>query len=108
MVLRTLLLLLVGLMMTAMTAAQIPRPHQSSPRPDEQMPLPTPQLSQEETRKANYEKSLKDVRELTKLAEDLKTDLEKSDGFTLSLTSVKKAEQIEKLAKQIRSTIKRF
>ena len=80
MVLRTLLLVLVGLMMTAMTAAQIPRPHQSSPRPDEQMPLPTGQLSQEDTRKANYEKSLKDVRELTKLAEDLKTDLEKSDG----------------------------
>jgi hypothetical protein len=77
-------------MMTAMTAAQIPRPHQSFPRPDEQMPLPTGQLSQEETRKANYEKSLKDVRELTKLAEDLKTDLEKAmDSLFLSRPSRK-------------------
>lgn len=71
------------------------------------MPLPSEQLSQEETRKANYEKSLQDVRELAKLAEDLKTELEKSDRFTISLTSVKKAEEIEKLAKRIRGRIKR-
>ena len=102
MAIRTLLPMFIALIM----AAQIPRPHQISPRPDEQIPLPNGQQSQDEIQKANYEKSLADVRELAKLAEDLKTELEKSDRFSISVSSVKKAEEIEKLAKRIRGRIK--
>lgn len=102
MALRTLLMMFTALLM----AAQIPRPHQISPRPDDQIPLPNGQLSRDEIQKENYEKSLTDVRELAKLAEDLKTELEKSDRFSISLSTVKKAEEIEKLAKRIRGRIK--
>lgn len=104
MALRTLLPLVIVLVM----AAQIPRPHQTSPRPDEEVPLPNGQLPRDEILKADYEKSLNDVRELAKLAEDLKTDLEKTDRFSISLSTVKKTEEIEKLAKRIRLRIKRF
>jgi hypothetical protein len=104
MALRTLLPLVIVLAMMA----QIPRPHQISPRPDEQVPLPNAQMPPEEIRKADYEKSLNDVRELAKLAEDLNADLEKTDRFSISLSTVKKTEEIEKLAKRIRVRIKRF
>ena len=104
MTLRTLLPLVMVLAMMA----QIPRPHQISPRPDEEVPLPNAQIRRDEVLKADYEKSLNDVRELAKLAEDLKTDLEKTDRFSISLATVKKTEEIEKLAKRIRLRIKRF
>ena len=101
---------LLPLVLVLAIMAQIPRPHQISPRPDEEVPLPLPngQIHRDEILKADYEKSLNDVRELAKLAEDLKTDLEKTDRFSISLATVKKTEEIEKLAKRIRVRIKRF
>ena len=102
--LRTLMLLVIALAMLA----QIPRPHQISPRPDDEVPLPNGDLQREDIQKADYEKSLNDVRELAKLAENLKMDLEKSDRFSISLSTVKKTEEIEKLAKRIRARLKHF
>jgi hypothetical protein len=54
------------------------------------------------------QKSIKrDVQKLYDLAEQLKTEVEKTDSTTvLSLAMVKKAEEIEKLAKQIKDRAK--
>src|SRR5579864_7322546 len=67
--------------------------------------LPNGKSQQEEILKADHEKSLKDASALIELAEQLKADLEKNDRYVLSVTTLKKTEEIEKLAKKIRSRL---
>jgi hypothetical protein len=67
--------------------------------------LPNGKSQQEEILKAEHEKSLKDAASLLDLAEQLKADLEKNDRHVLSLATLKKTEEIEKLAKRIRSRL---
>lgn len=70
--------------------------------------LPSGKSQKEEILKAEHQKSLRDVAELVKLAAELKTDLEKNDYHVLSLRAVKKTEEIEKLARRIKSRLRRF
>lgn len=76
-------------------------------RPIEQR-LPNGKSQQEEILKAEHGKSLKDAAELIELAEQLKQDLEKNDRHVLSVSTLKKTEEIEKLAKRIRTRLRRF
>jgi hypothetical protein len=68
--------------------------------------LPNGKSQRDEILKADYQKSLEDARELSRLAEDLKTDLEKNDRYVLSLATLKRTEDIEKLAKRIHDRLK--
>jgi hypothetical protein len=70
--------------------------------------LPSGKSQREEILKADHEKSLKDAAELVKLSEALQIELEKNDRHVLSISSLKKLEDIEKLTKRIRSRLKRF
>ncbi len=63
---------------------------------------------QEEILKADFEKTLKDASELLDLAEQLKEELEKNDRHVLSVSTLKKTEEIEKLSKRIRSRLRRY
>jgi hypothetical protein len=74
---------------------------------DSENRLPNGRLQRDEILKAEHEKSLQDASELMKLAQDLKTDLEKSTAFVVSVGAIKKTEDIEKLAKRIRGRLKR-
>src|SRR5437868_12851502 len=65
--------------------------------------LPNGKSQQDEILKADYQKTLKDASALIDLAEQLKADLEKNDRFVLSMATIKKTEEIEKLAKRIRT-----
>ncbi len=67
--------------------------------------LPNGKSQQEEILKADHERSLKDASALIELAEQLKADLEKNDRYVLSVSTLKKTEEIEKLAKKIRSRL---
>ena len=58
--------------------------------------------------KADHEKSQEDVREILELAEELKNDLDKNDEFVVDLRSLRRAERIEKLAKDIKNRMKRL
>ncbi len=69
--------------------------------------LPNGKSQQEEILKADYQKTLQDAAELVKLAEELQDDLIKEDRHVLSLASLKKAEDIERLAKKIRTRLKK-
>ena len=69
--------------------------------------LPNGKLQRDEILKAEYEKSLLDAAELIKIAEDLKADLEKNTAFVVSIPTIKKTEEIEKIAKRIRARMKR-
>jgi hypothetical protein len=58
--------------------------------------------------KADHKKNIEDAEALLKLAEELKSDLEKEDAHIVSVRSMKKTEDIEKFAKSIRGRLKRY
>jgi len=87
--------------------AQQRRPgRQQSAASDEPTPVPERTLSRKML-KASYEQLQKDVQHLSELANELKDEVDKTDEEdVLSLSGVKKAEEIEKLAKKIQGRMK--
>jgi hypothetical protein len=75
------------------------------PKPND-VRLPNGKLQQDEILKADHEKSVKDAAQLIELSESLKKELEKDDSHVLSIASLKKTEEIEKIAKRIRARLK--
>ncbi len=75
---------------------------------DRDLQLPSGKSQQEEILKADHEKDLRDAATLIELSEQLKQELEKNDRHVLSISSIRKTEQIEKLAKNIRQRLRRF
>src|SRR4051794_31134614 len=96
--LRTVPVLAVAL---TMAAQQLPPGRQIPPQSPEEVRLPNGRLQRDEILKAEYQKSLEDARDLARLADELKLDLEKNDRNVLSLATLKKTEEIEKIAKRI-------
>ena len=80
------------------------RPNQE---PDD-VKLPNGKSQRDEILKADHNKNLEDADALIKLGQDLKSSLEKNGSFVVSVADVKKTEEIEKLAKRIRSRMKRL
>ena len=68
--------------------------------------LPNGKSQRDEILKAEHEQNLKDAGELADLAEQLKIDLEKNDRFVLSMATLKKTDEIEKLVKRIRTRLR--
>jgi hypothetical protein len=85
---------------------QIPPGH-ARPGETEEPRLPNGKLQRDEILKADFQKTLDDARELCRLADELKADLEKNDRYVLSIPTLKKTEDIEKLAKRIHDRLKR-
>lgn len=91
----------------ALTAQQTPPDRELSPEVPEDVRLPNGKLQREEILKADYQKTLEDARALSKLAEELKADLEKNDYNVLSVGVLKKTNDIDRLAKRIHDRLKR-
>lgn len=68
--------------------------------------LPNGKLQRDEILKAEHAKSIDDARELAKLADEVRLDLEKNDQNVLPLATLKKTEEIEKLARKIHDRLK--
>jgi hypothetical protein len=68
--------------------------------------LPSGKLQKDEILKAEHEANLKDVNRLVEASQELQEEIEKNDRFVLSLSSLKKADEIEKLIKQIRTRLR--
>ena len=81
---------------------------QSNQRSENPPRLPDGRSQTEEILKADHEKTLRDADDLMKLAEDLKIDLEKNDRHVLSVGTLKKLDDIEKVVKRIRGRLKKF
>lgn len=79
--------------------AQAPAPAESQ----NDVKLPNGKSQRDEILKAEHEQNLKDVAQIVELAQQLQQNLEKNDRFVLSLADLKKTEDIEKLAKKVRS-----
>ena len=70
--------------------------------------LPNGKPQKDEILKAEHQQNLKDAAELADLAEQLKIDLEKNDRYVLSMATLKKTDDIEKLAKRIRARLRQL
>jgi hypothetical protein len=91
--------------LTPLVAPQVKPPHPNLPRDGDGDQQPNGKLQQDEILKADHQKDLKDVAQLIELAGQLKLELEKNDQHVLSISSLKKTEEIEKLAKHIHSRL---
>jgi len=69
--------------------------------------LPNGKVQRDEILKAEHEQNLKDAAQLADLAEQLKQELEKNDRYVVSVSSLKKTDEIEKLVRKIRSRLRR-
>jgi hypothetical protein len=76
--------------------------------PDEEAKLPNGKSQRDEIVKQDYKKNLEEASALAKLAEELKSDLEKGDKNIVSVKNIKQTEEIEKLARSIRGRLKRY
>lgn len=77
-------------------------------RQEPEWKLPSGKSQKEEILKADYEQSLKDAERLLKLSEEFKAELEKQGRHVLSVGTLRKVEEIERLARRIRSRLRRF
>lgn len=95
---------ILALLPAAQVSAKRQQPSSQQPKDDEMHPpKPDPKLILE----ANQKEIRKNVEKLYELASELKTEVEKTDSVqVLSLAMVRKTEEIEKLAKDIRSRAK--
>jgi len=73
---------------------------------EEDVILPNGKSQKEEILKAEHRQNIKDAADLATLAEQLKIDLEKNDRYVLSIATLKKTDDIEKLAKRIRARLR--
>jgi hypothetical protein len=73
---------------------------------EEDVILPNGKSQKDEILKAEHQQNLKDAADLADLAEQLKIDLEKNDRYILSMATLKKTDDIEKLVKRIRARLR--
>jgi hypothetical protein len=101
-------ILLLFTLALVLTAQQGPPERPLPPETPEEIRLPNGKSQRQEILKSDYQKTLEDARALSKLADELKTDLEKSDYNVLSVGTLKKTDDIDRLAKRIHDRLKRF
>ncbi|MBI4464946.1 MAG: hypothetical protein HY647_09605 [Acidobacteria bacterium] len=103
---KAILLAALSLMAGFPLGAQQRRLPDHIPFPSEEPPrTPTPSQTRRLIR-ASYEQLQKDAAHLVELANSLQEEISKADEDVLPLSGIKKAEEIEKLAKKIQGRIK--
>jgi hypothetical protein len=86
-----------------------PQPSQGGPPPKLEQPMPSDEIKPDSKEakdilKQNQRQIAENVEKIYKLAAELKDEVEKTDAAnTLSLPMIQRAEQIEKLAKQVKN-----
>ena|SRR5437868_6403553 len=81
---------------------------QTSPsKEDADVKLPNGKSQKDEIIRVDYEHNLRDAGELARLSEEIKDDLEKGDRYLVSTKTLKKLDDVEKLAKDIRQRMRR-
>ena len=74
--------------------------------PQDDVKLPNGKSQIDEILKVEREQNIKDAAKLADLADELKQAIEKEDRFVFSLNTVKMTEDIEKLARKIRTRMR--
>ena len=97
---------------SALAAAQdqsqqpAPTPQLPPLNPNEDQRLPNGKSQKNEIAKEEHKQALKDTDELIAVAQQLKEELQKAGDYVVPMSSVKKTEEIEKLARKIRGRLK--
>lgn len=76
------------------------------PNPDEDRKLPNGKSQKDAIAKEQHEQALKDTADLIAVAQQLRDELQKAGDYVVPVASVKKTEEIEKLARRIRGRLK--
>jgi hypothetical protein len=79
-----------------------------SPHQPGDVQLPNGKSQRAEILKAEREQNIKEAAQIAELAKDLQQELEKNESYVLSMASLKKTDEIEKLAKRIRGRLRHF
>jgi len=74
--------------------------------PQQDVQLPSGKSQRDEILKEERDQNIKDAAQLVELAQQLQQELEKNDRFVFSINTLKKTDEIEKLAKKIRSRMR--
>ncbi len=99
--------LLLMICLTAALGAQRPaRGREESEAGD--VRLPSGKSQRQEILKEEHKKSQADAAELVELAQELKEELDRSEYQVVNLKLVKKAEDIDKLARRIKDRMRRY
>ncbi len=72
---------------------------------DDDKKLPNGKSQKNAMAKEQHQQALKDANQLITLAQQLRDELQKAGDYVVPVSSVKKTEQIEKLAKRIRGRL---
>jgi hypothetical protein len=78
----------------------------TAPDHQQDVQLPSGKSQHDEILKAERDQNIKDAAQLVELAQQLQQDLEKNDRFVFSIATLKKTDDIEKLARKIRSRMR--
>jgi hypothetical protein len=90
-----------------LSSTQVSSKRQQNPQQQKEDEMRPPKLDPKLILEANQKEIKKNVEKLFDLASELKTEVEKTDSVqVLSLAMLRKTEEIEKLAKDIRSRAK--
>lgn len=76
------------------------------PEPNEEPRLPDGKSQRNAIAKEEHDQALKDADHLVAVAQELRDELQRAGTFVVPVSSLKKTEEIEKLAKRIRSRLK--
>jgi hypothetical protein len=73
---------------------------------DRGLRLPNGKLQRDEILKIERRQNLEDAKRLEELAGQLRQEIERNESYVLSLSALKKTDEIEKLAKKIRARMR--
>ena len=96
---------LILLLFTSLLLGQADRRQDPDKEP---VRMPNGTLQSDAILKVDHQSSLKDAAQLQKLSLELTIELEKNDRHVLSMQTLKKLDEMEKLVKRIRTRMKRF
>ena len=94
------------LSLAAMSAVALSQDHSPGAVLQDDVKLPNGKSQRDEILKVERDDNIKDAAHLVELAQSLRDDLEKSDRFVLSMDTLKKTDDIEKLARKIRTRLR--
>lgn len=73
-------------------------------RPDLRQPMPADR--ENDILKSDYQQNLRDIRQLIGIARAFQREIEKDQQFVLSVTSLKRLDEIDKITRQLRARLK--
>jgi len=79
-----------------------------TPRDTPDFKLPNGKSQREAIVKDDYKKNVEDAAQLVRLSQEVQEDLDKGDANVVSVKTLKKLDDIDRLAKGIRGRLKRY